>query len=218
MKQVVVIGLGLFGRHLARELVKQGCEVLVLDRSEDRIAEISDEVHRALIGDARKTDVLRASVPDNVDEAVVCLSSSLETSILCTAHLADLGIKSIRAKAVNEDHASILLRVGATETLYPERETAERAARRIAQPILRDFFPFAEEYRIMEIVTPRSLVGQTVVGAELRSKHELIALAIKSEHGEKYHFMPGADDVLNEGDLLILFGREMDLARFSAMD
>lgn len=218
MKQVVVIGLGQFGTHLARELVKQGCEVLVLDQSEERIAEVSEEVHRALIGDARSMEALRTSVPEGVDEAVVCLSSSLETSILCTAHLADLGIKTIRAKAINEDHASILKRVGATETLFPERETAERAARRISQPILRDYFPFAEEYRIMEIVTPRSLVGKTVEGAQLRAKYELMALAVKSQPKGEYHFMPSATDVLHEGDVLILFGREMDLARFSALD
>lgn len=218
MKQVVVIGLGQFGRHLARELVKQGCEVLVLDQSEKRIAEIRDEVQRALIGDARSMETLRASVPESVDEAVVCLSNSLETSILCTAHLADLGIKTIRAKAINEDHASILRRVGATETLFPERETAERAARRISQPVLRDFFPFAEEYHIIEVVTPQSLVGKTVESAQLRAKHELIALGIKSEPGEQYHFMPNASDILHQGDVLILFGREMDLARFSALD
>ncbi len=218
MKQVVVIGMGQFGMHLARELVKLGCEVLVIDLSEERIAEIDDEVHRALIGDVRSMETLRASVPEGVDEAVVCLSNSLETSILCTAHLADLGVKTIRAKALNDDHASILSRVGATETMFPERETAERAARRIAHPVMRDFFPFAEEYRIMEIATPRSFVGKTVQGAQLRAKYELIALAIKSERREVYHFMPAANDVLHDGDILILFGREMDLARFSALD
>ncbi|MBU0640961.1 MAG: TrkA family potassium uptake protein [Planctomycetes bacterium] len=218
MKQVVVIGLGQFGTHLARELVKQGCEVLVLDSSEERIAEIGDEVHRALVGDARSMEALRASVPEGLDEAVVCLSGSLEASILCTAHLSDLGVKTILAKALNDDHASILRRVGATEVLFPERETAERAARRIAYPVVRDFFPFAEDYRIMEIVTPRSLVGKTVQNTQLRSKYELIALAVRSERRAEYHFMPSASDVLHERDVLILFGRELDLARFSALD
>lgn len=70
----------------------------------------------------------------------------------------------------------------------------------------------------MEIVTPQSLVGKTVEGAQLRAKYALIALAIKSEPSEAYHFMPAANDVLHEGDVLILFGREMDLARLSALD
>ena len=108
MKQIVVIGLGQFGTHLARELTKQRCEVLAVDNDESRVAQIRDDVHQALIADARNLDALKSVMSNSVDEVVVALGESLEASVLCTLHLNQIGVKKIRAKAVNEDHARIL--------------------------------------------------------------------------------------------------------------
>lgn len=145
------------------------------------------------------------------------MGESIEASVLCTLHLHQIGVKKIRAKAINEDHALILKAVGAHEVIFPERETAERTARRIAHPSLMDYLPFAEDYRIMEILTPKSLVGQSLQQSELRSSFRLIVLAIKTAAGE-YRFMPEAHNILNPGDALVVLGREFDLARFSAID
>ncbi len=218
MRQIVVIGLGQFGTHLACELTQHHCEVLAIDRSEAKVAEVRDEVHRAIIGDARDLETLQAVITSNVDEVVVSLGESMEASILCTLHLSQLGVKKIRAKAVNEDHALILRAVGASDVIFPERETAERTARRIAYPNLMDYFPFAEEFRIMEIATPKSLVGRTLQDSELRSTYRLIVLAVKSGASGEYHFMPEAGDILREGSILVVLGREIDLARISAID
>ncbi|HVP11639.1 MAG TPA: TrkA family potassium uptake protein [Phycisphaerae bacterium] len=217
MKQIVVIGLGQFGMHLARELTKQHCEVLALDSNEHRVADLQDDVHRALICDAKDLDTLQQVISASIDEAVVCMGESIEASVLCTLHLHQIGVRRIRAKATNEDHALILKAVGAHDIIFPERETAERTARRIAHPSLMDYFPFAEDYRIMEIVTPKSLVSRSLQESELRSTFRLIVLAIKTAAGE-YRFMPEAQDKLNPGDVLVVLGREFDLARFSAID
>jgi trk system potassium uptake protein len=218
MKQIVVIGLGQFGTHLARELTKQRCEVLAVDSDESRVAQIRDDVHQALIVDARGKDTLKSIITDSVDEVVVALGESLEASVLCTLHLSQIGVKKIRAKAINEDHAKILRAVGAAEVIFPEQETAERTARRIAHPNLIDYFPFAEEYRIMELRTPKSLEGQTLQQSELRGSFRLIVLAIKAGRTGEYRFMPEANDVLSPGDVMVVLGREFDLARFSALD
>lgn len=218
MKQVVVIGLGQFGMHLARELTKQHCEVLAMDTSEARVADLRDDVHRALICDARDLDTLKSVIPSSIDEAVVSMGESIEASVLCTLHLAQIGVKKIRAKAINEDHALILRAVGAHEVIFPERDTAERTARRIAHPNLMDYFPFAEEYRIMEIITPNSLAGRTLQESELRSQFRLIVLAIKTAGTGEYRFMPEANDLLHPGDVLVVLGREVDLARFSVLE
>lgn len=218
MKQMVVIGLGQFGAHLARQLTGQHCEVLAVDRDESRVAELRDDVHRALIGDARSTETLASALTPAVDEVAVCLGDHMEASILCTLHLAEIGVKRILATAVNEDHANILKRVGAHEVIFPDLETAERTARRMANPHLLDYFPFAEEHRIMEIEVPRKLAGKTLHDSGLRRTYCLFALAIKSGEAGEYHFMPGADYELQRGDILVVLGREMDLARFSALD
>lgn len=218
MKQMVVIGLGQFGAHLARQLTKQSCEVLAVDRDESRVADLRDDVHRALIADATNMEALEAAVTSAVDEVAVCLGDHLEASVLCTLHLGEMGVKKILATAVNRDHANILKRVGAHEVIFPDLETAERTARRMANPHMLDYFPFAEEYRIMEVATPKQLVSQPLAGSGLRKTYRLFALAIKSGETGEYHFMPEGGHVLREGDVLIVLGREMDLARFSALD
>jgi len=218
MRQIVVIGLGQFGGHLAQRLGEFNCEVLAIDFNERRVAEIRDKVQRAIIADARNMDMLQSVVSPSVDEVVVSLGESMESSILCTLHLSRIGIQRIRSKAINEDHASILKAVGATETIFPERDTAERTARRIAHPHLLDYFPFAEDYRIMEIVTPTSLAGASLSKSGLRQKYSLLVLAIRNPESGAYQFMPGADALLKPNDVLIVFGREVDLARLSALD
>lgn len=218
MRQVAVIGLGQFGTHLSRALTKMHCEVMAIDSSEDRVAELRDDVHRAVIGDARDMDVLQSLITSSVDEAVVSLGESMEASILCTLHLSQIGVKFIRTKAVNEDHALILKAVGAHELIFPERETAERTARRIAHPTLLDYFPFAEDHRIMEILLPRPLVGKSLGESQLRGSFNLLVLATKSKTTGQFRFMPAADDVLKEDDILIVLGREVDLARFSVLE
>ncbi len=218
MRQVAVIGLGQFGTHLARALTKMHCEVMAIDSSEARVADLRDDVHRAVIGDARDMDVLSSLITASVDEAVVSLGESMEASILCTLHLSQIGVKQIRTKAVNEDHALILKAVGAHELIFPERETAERTARRIAHPTLLDYFPFAEDHRIMEIAMPRSLVGKTLGESQLRGSFNLLVLATKSASTGQFRFMPAGDDILKEDDILIVLGREVDLARFSVLE
>jgi len=218
MKQIVVIGLGQFGAHLARQLTEQHCEVLAVDADQSRVAELRDDVHRALIGDARSMEALKSAITSTVDEVAVCLGDHLEASILCTLHLSEIGVKKILATAINEDHANILKRVGAHQVIFPDLETAERTARRMAHPHMLDYFPFAEEYRIMELVTPKRLAGKNLQGSSLRNTYRLLVLAIKAGSTGEYHFMPEADHVLQEGDVLVVLGREMDLARFSALE
>lgn len=217
MRQVCVIGLGNFGMHVARRLVKMGCEVLALDNLEARVSQVQDDVQRVLIGDARDLETIKSVITDSVDEVVVSLGESVEASVLCTLHLQQIGVKSIRTKAINEDHATILRAVGATEVFFPEQETAERMARRIAHPHLLDFFPFEEDYRIMEILAPPAFAGKTLVESGLRSDFHLLALAIKNRKTGRYQFMPQGDAVISADDVLIVLGQEVHLARLSAL-
>ena len=217
MKQVCVIGLGQFGAHLARTLVRMGCEVLAIDLNEQRVDAIRDDVHRALIGDVRSFMVLQSVITPSVSDVVVCLGEkSLEPSILCTLNLARLQVKSIRCTAVSDDHAQILRAVGATDVIFPERESAERTSRRVAIPDLRDMFSLSEDYRIMELVAPRVMHGRTLADVNLRSEYDVLILAVREPGEEHYRFLPGADTVVRPDEVLMILGRELDLARLAA--
>ncbi|MCA9255055.1 MAG: TrkA family potassium uptake protein [Phycisphaerales bacterium] len=217
MKQITVIGLGQFGSHLARQLASLHCEVLAVDSSERRVAELRDHVHQAVICDARDLTALKAIVSADCDEAIVSLGESMEPSILCTLHLHQIGVRKIRCKAVSEDHALILRSIGAHEIIFPERETAERTARRVAYPSLVDYFPFEEDHRIMEIQLPKKLDGKKLAETGLRSEYHLLVLATKRADTGEFRFIPAADDVVRDGDTLIVLGREINLARLLAL-
>jgi trk system potassium uptake protein TrkA len=217
MKQVCVIGLGHFGTHLAQTLVKMGCEVLAIDADEERVQSVRDDVHRALIGDVRSYRMLASVVTPAVEEAVIALGQkTIEPSILCTLNLKRIGVKTIRSTANSDDHAQILEAVGATEIIFPERETAERTARRIASPGLLDMFSLAEDYRIMEVVAPEELHGKTLAELNLRAAYDLLVLALRDEGDEHFRFLPTADTVIKPGEVMMILGRELELARFVA--
>jgi trk system potassium uptake protein TrkA len=211
-KLVCVIGLGQFGNALASALAVE-CDVLALDSSEDRVNAIADYVQRALLGDAREFAVLKQVVNAEFDEAVVSLGESVEASILCTLHLKRLGLKSIRAKAVSEDHATILHAVGASETIFPERETARRVAAQIMNPNLLDFIPLAEDFEVMNVAPPDSFYGHTLQELNVREKFGVFVIAVKELVPERFVFLPGPYFVIKPSDILVLIGREADLLK-----
>ena len=218
MKQVCVIGLSQFGSHLARELVKMDCQVLAIDRNEKRINEIRDDVQRALVGDARSYEMLESVVSDTIDQAVISLGeSNIEPSILCALHLKQIGVAHVLSTARNDDHAQILRSVGASEVVFPEQDTAERVARRLANPALRDMFPLAGDYRIMEIEAPARLHRKSLAEANIRKELDLLVLAVRSEGEAEFRFLPRADTIIKPGDVLMALGRELELAQFAGM-
>jgi trk system potassium uptake protein TrkA len=212
-KQICIIGLGQFGSELARNLVPD-CEVLAIDIEEDLVDAISEDVHRAVCMDATDLARLGSVVTADFDEAVVSMSESIETSVLCTLHLKQLGVPRIRAKALNEDHATILKAIGATEIIFPERETARRVATHIVNPNLLDFIPLVESYRAMEHEAPQTFGGQSLRDLHLRKRFGIFIMAVKDPRQNSYVFLPGPEHVVRAGDVLVLIGREDALEEF----
>ncbi len=216
MRQVCVIGLGQFGAHLARTLVSMGCEVLALDKREERVDAVRDDVHRALLGDARRYETLESALPATIDEAVVSLGEeSIEPSVLCTLNLRRLGVKKVRCTAISDEHAEILREVGATHVIFPERETAQRAARTVATPNLVDMFPLSGDFRIVELEAPKALIGKTLAELELRRNHDVLVVAVKKRSDEDYEYLPGADARVEADQILMVIGRELDIVQLA---
>lgn len=209
-KHIVVIGLGEFGRELAQQLAKE-CEVLALDREEPMVEAIMDKVQRALILDVRDFQALSSVVTGDFDEGIVSMGESLESSILATLHLKKIGVKRIWAKATTEDHAAILKSVGASEIVFPERETARRLAAQLINPNLLDFIPLEEDYRVMDVAPPDSFYGHTLVDLDLRRRFGVFVLAIKELVPMRFVFLPSPDFIIKPSDILVMIGKEEDL-------
>jgi trk system potassium uptake protein len=211
-KYICVIGLGQFGMELARELSKD-CEVLALDLNEDLVYAIADDVQRALVVDARDYASLKQVVTADFDEVIVSLGESLEASILCTLHIKKIGIKMIRAKVMSEDHAAIVHSLGVQEVIFPERETAWRLAAQIINPNLLDYIPLEAGYRVMDVAPPNSYYGRTLMELELRKKYGVFVIAVKELVPQRFIFLPDPKFVVKPSDILVMIGREEELAR-----
>lgn len=214
-KQICVIGLGHFGWELATVL-SHTCEVLAIDRDQELVNAIADRVHRARALDTRDEAALAAVIPEEIDEAIVSMGENLEASILCTLYLKRLGVPMVRVKALTDDHAIVLHQVGADEVIFPERETARRVAAHIANPNLLDFVPIGSDYQVVESRSPASFHDRTLSEIGLRRRFGVLVIAVRRQEPEGVEFLPNADFRLKSGDVLVLIGREGDLARLEA--
>ncbi|MDQ7827065.1 MAG: TrkA family potassium uptake protein [Candidatus Eremiobacteraeota bacterium] len=214
-KAICIVGLGKFGESLAVSMAPY-CEVLAIDKDIDCVNALSETVQRALCIDARDHQALASVVSSDFDEAVVCIGERMESSILCTLHLKQLGIKTIRAKALSRDHAEILRSVGATHIIFPEKETAERLAVKILNPHSIDFIPFSEGYLAAEIAAPPAFHGKSLAGAEVRKKFRIFVIAVKKKGEQGCQFLPGAEHIIEQGDMLTIIGHEKDIGLLQA--
>jgi trk system potassium uptake protein len=209
-KHIAVVGLGQFGGELARVLARD-CEVLAVDIEQSRVDEVVDAVQRAVCLDAADLNSLRSVVSGEFDEAVVSTGGTMETSILATLHLQVIGVPVIRAKALSDPHGTILSLVGATEVIFPERETARRMARTIVNPNLLDFVPLEGDYLVRDMVLPKACHGHSLTELDLRRCLDLLILAVRRETEPNFLFLPGPDYVVQAGDVMVTIGREMDM-------
>ncbi|MBN1632376.1 MAG: TrkA family potassium uptake protein [Thermoleophilia bacterium] len=211
-KQVCIIGLGHFGWELALTLAG-ACEVLAIDRNEALVNEIGDRVQRAVALDVHSEAALASVVSPEVDEAVVSVGESIESSILATLYLKRLGVPVVRAKALSDDHATVLRQIGADEVIFPERDTARRIGAHIMNPNLVDFVPIAGEYRVVEMKALSEYDGRTLRELALRARHGVFVIAINRGDPQDIDFLPGPDSRISADDVLVVIGREKDLRK-----
>jgi trk system potassium uptake protein TrkA len=225
MKQLfTVIGLGRFGYCVAQNLVKKGCEVLAIDKDEEKVQAISDIATFAVQCDATDERALKAVSAQNVDVAVVSIGENIEASILIVQTLKEMGVKSIVAKAVAPIQGKILQNLGVNEVIYPERDAAVRLAHRLVSPGVIEYLELAPGYSVEEVSVSDTLSGLSLEEIKLRGQHNLNIIGIKKQitrmvkgrmvKEETFNFTPKPDDVIEKGDVLVMIGREEDLDRF----
>lgn len=208
MKSILVIGLGRFGRHLCKRFIELGNEVMAVDCEEARVSAIADRVTSSAIADCTDEAALRALGVENFDLCFVCTGSHFTSTLMITAMLSDLGAKRICAKVGAEMEAKLLLRNGASEIVYPERDSAERVASRLSAQNVFDYIELTEEYSIYEIPLPEGFAGHTISELDVRNRFKLNILAVKT--GAKLNPLPGsAYRFTGREHLLALASREV---------
>jgi len=209
---VVVIGLGRFGTALAYELARGGTEVLAVDSRPEIVQRMSGRLGQVVVADATDIDALKEIGISDFTRAVVAIGADLEASILATALLSELGVHDIWAKAMSEQHASILERIGADHVVFPEHEMGERVAHLVTGRLL-DWVELDPQWVFAKTRPPRELVGRPLGETGLRRKHRVTVVSVKPENQASFTHA-AADTVLTYGSVIVIAGRPADVERF----
>lgn len=208
-----VIGLGSFGSNVAKTLYEQGNEVLAVDKDKEKIEEVKAFVSHAVHMDADDKENLLALGIQDMDVVIVSLAPEMESSILTVLYLNEIGAGRIVAKALTEDHQKILEAVGATEVIFPEKDMAIKTALRLSNPNVLEYLPLHSGVGIQEIAPPEKFIGKSLGELKLRNKYGIQILAIKEIIPEKTTFIPSADFVIKDSDILIVMGEDKQLSK-----
>ena len=207
----MVVGLGIFGFNIAKDLYEGGMEVIAIDKNKEMIQKIKDYSTKAILADATDKALLETIGIQEDDIVIISFGEDLAASTIITLHLKELKIKTIIVKAPNEDHQRILERVGATEVIIPEKEMARKVAKSLISPNVIDFLPLSQEYTISEIAPPPSFLGKTIGEIQLRKKYHIGLIASRDVLTDQIQMIPSADFLIKDSDILVVIGKEQDI-------
>ena len=212
MKSILVIGLGRFGRHMAKKFSEQNNDVMAIDINEERINNVLSVVTNALIGDATNEQFMETIGVRDFDLCVVAIGDNFQSSLETTALLKDLGAKFVLARASRDVHAKFLLRNGADDVIYTEKETAERLAVKYGSDNIFNYIELNDEYSIYEIAVPSSWLNKSILKVNVRSKYGISILATKQ--GNNIYPLPKPEHVFTDSESLMILGKNEDLSSF----
>lgn len=212
MKSILIIGLGRFGRHMAKKFSEQNNDVMAIDINEERINNVLSVVTNALIGDATNERFMETIGVRDFDLCVVAIGDNFQSSLETTALLKDLGAKFILARASQDVHAKFLLRNGADDVIYTEKETAERLAVKYGSDNIFNYIELNDEYSIYEIAVPSSWLNKSILKVNVRSKYGISILATKQ--GNNIFPLPKPEHVFTDSESLMILGKNEDVSRF----
>ena len=204
MKNILLIGLGRFGKHIALQLSKLGHEVMAVDSNEERVNEILPIVTNAQIGDSTNTEFLKSLGIGNFDVCIVTIGGNFQNSLETTSLLKELGAKLVVSRAERDVQAKFLLRNGADEVVYPEKQVANWAAIRYTADHIRDYIEVDETHAIFEVEVPEGWIGKTVGELDIRRKYSKLEGALSEVEATGYGIvMPGIDELeLDEPEII----------------
>ena len=213
MKSVLVIGMGKFGRHFAKKMLDLGNEVMIVDKDEEIVERYAATFSDAQIADCMNKDVLLTLAVHHFDICMVAIGKDFQSSMIVTALLRELDAQYIVSKAESDIQADLLLKIGADEIVYPEREMAEKIAVRFTATNVFDFIELTDDYAIYEIPVLYAWIGKTISEINIRSKYKINIIAIKV--GSELNILPGPDYCFTEHDHIVIIGTPENVSKLS---
>ena len=206
MKNVLIIGVGRLGYHIAKELNKFNAQILAIDTDESRLQKVDQYVSKTIIGDSSDIDFLRTIGINTFDECIVTISDSFQASIETVMNLKELGAKKITARASKESQNSLLTKIGADLVIYPERQLAKWTALHCGTDSVYDYMDLDNDYGIFEVNVPKDWDGKSLTELDLRKKYEINIIGIKDANGIRV--VIGPKYVLKENEKVIILAKE----------
>ncbi len=222
--QFVVIGIGQFGEAIARSLSEKGAEVMAIDKSQEKVDYIANDVAYAVALDATDKNALISQNIQNYDAVVIAIGEDFEELLLTAVNLIELDIKRIIVRAKGKVNRLILEKLGLKEIFSPEHAVGAVVAERLLNPSIVNFLDLPDGYVITEIKAPKSIIGQTLQSIQLRDAYNINLVTIKKEVEEKegaeivkrQHIkgVPHRDTIIDENDFIVVFGSTRDIQKF----
>ena len=205
MANYLVVGLGRFGRSVARTLYENNQDVLAVDDDEEVVQQAIDSgvVSEAIVLDASDETAIKNIIKDNFDVAFVCIGANVQASILVTLLLKEAGIPKIIAKAQAKSQGKVLEKIGADEVVYPEEFMGKRVASKVLRPTIIEHFKLSNKYAVVEVLAPKSFIGRSLIQLDVRKRFEINIIGIKDKDNE-VNISPSPETVIKEGDTLIV--------------
>jgi trk system potassium uptake protein TrkA len=212
-KSFAVIGMGRFGQSVVEELIKKEVDVLVIDKDPEVIAKMSKIATHAVTLDTTDALALKEVGISSIDHVVVAIGEHIQSSILTTLILKDLGVKRVTVKVQNADHAKVVMKLGADEIVQPEQQSGKRLASKIVSDNVLDYIDLNESHSFIVVNATEKIIDSTIINLDVRNKFNINVVAIRREGNI---IIPTAADVIEEKDQLLLIGKNTDLDKFNS--
>ena len=204
MKSILIIGMGRFGHHLAKDFLENGHDVMIIDENEEKVEDMVPYATSTKIGDCTKEEVLKSLGIKNFDVVFVCIGTNFQSSLEITSLVKELGAKRVISKATRDIQAKFLLRNGADEVIYPEKDIARKWAERYSLDNIFDYFNLPGDIGVYEMNPLKEWIGKSIRESNIAAKHKITILGVKKQGDEEMSMLPSADYVINENEHLMI--------------
>lgn len=207
MKSILIIGMGRFGHHLAQGFLEHGHDVMIADEQEEKVEDMVAYATSTVIGDCTKEEVLKSIGVRNFDHVFVCIGTNFQSSLEITSLVKEFGAKHVVSKATREIQAKFLLRNGADEVIYPEKDIAKKCAERYSLDNIFDYINLPGDIGIYEMQPLDEWVGKSIRESNIAATYKVTILGIKKQEELEMRMLPSADYVIDEQEHLMVMAK-----------
>lgn len=211
MKNILLIGLGRFGYHVAKELSKLDVQVLAIDKNEQFLREVDEYVTKTIIGDSCDIEFLRSLGINTFDQCIVAIGDDFQASVETVLNLKELSAKVIIARASKESQEKLLIKIGANYVVYPEKQLAKWTALHAGSSFIYDYMQLDGGYGVYEVGVPDSFIGKSLYELDLRKKYQINIVGVKSKNSVNVVISP--DFKFSKNESILVVAKEEDFMR-----